>query len=183
MPPVFGSNCAGTITKWLKRTGDAVQKDEPLFKVSASGRDAEIRSTVAGTVRQIMAPEGTSAAVNSLIAIIDVVDALKSAVPPSSVPVPSVPATHEQSGAVVPLIKMRAVIARRMLESKRNSPHVHSVYKVDMTDIVRLREGKKAEFAQINGFKLTYMPFIASAAVSSLSMFPILNATVRIAPR
>ena len=162
MPPVFGSNCAGTITKWLKRTGDAVQKDEPLFKVSAGGRDAEIRSTVAGTVRQIMAPEGTSAAVNSLIAIIDVVDALKSAVPPSSVPVPSVPATHEQSGAVVPLIKMRAVIARRMLESKRNSPHVHSVYKVDMTDIVRLREGKKAEFAQINGFKLTYMPFIDS---------------------
>ena len=178
MPQVVKSNDSGTITKWLKKTGDAVQKDEPLLKVSADGLDAEIRSPVAGTVTQIMAPEGATAAVSSLIAIIDLTGALRSTVASSAAAVPSVPAPHGQSGAVVPLTKMRSVIARRMLESKRTSPHVHSVYKVDMTDIVSLRESKKIAFAQNKGFKLTYMPFIASAAVSALSKFPVLNASL-----
>jgi pyruvate/2-oxoglutarate dehydrogenase complex dihydrolipoamide acyltransferase (E2) component len=45
---------------------------------------------------------------------------------------------------VVPLTKMRAIIAQRMVESVRISPHVHTVYKVDMTRIARLREREKA---------------------------------------
>jgi len=65
-----------------------------------------------------------------------------------------------------------------MVESKRISPHVHSVYKVDMTGIVRLRERERAGFEQGNGVKLTYMPFIAVAAVEALRRFPILNASL-----
>ncbi len=79
---------------------------------------------------------------------------------------------------VVPLTKMRAIIAQRMVESKRTSPHVHSVYKVDMTRIARLREREKAGFEQRNGVKLTYMPFIAVAAVEALRRFPIVNASL-----
>ena len=73
---------------------------------------------------------------------------------------------------------MRAIIAQRMVESKRISPHVHSVYKVDMTRIVRLREREKAAFEQRNGVKLTYMPFIAAAAIEALRRFPIVNASL-----
>jgi len=76
------------------------------------------------------------------------------------------------SGKVVPLTKMRSIIAQRMLESKRISPHVHSVYKVDMTRIARLRERERAGFEQRHGVKLTYMPFIAAAAVDALRRFP-----------
>ncbi len=47
---------------------------------------------------------------------------------------------------MVPLTKMRSIIAQRMVESKRTSPHVHSVYKVDMTRVARLREREKAGF-------------------------------------
>jgi 2-oxoglutarate dehydrogenase E2 component (dihydrolipoamide succinyltransferase) len=79
---------------------------------------------------------------------------------------------------VVPLTKMRAIIAQRMVESKRISPHVHSVYKVDMTRIVRLRDREKAGFEQRHGVKLTYMPFIAVAAIEALRRFPIVNASL-----
>ena len=76
------------------------------------------------------------------------------------------------------MTKMRAIIAQRMVESVRTSPHVHTVYKVDMTRIVRLREREKAAFQQRNGFKLTYMPFIATAAIEALRRFPIVNASL-----
>jgi len=73
---------------------------------------------------------------------------------------------------------MRAIIAQRMVESVHTSPHVHSVYKVDMTRIARLREREKAGFEQRHGVKLTYMPFIAVAAVEALRRFPIVNASL-----
>jgi 2-oxoglutarate dehydrogenase E2 component (dihydrolipoamide succinyltransferase) len=77
-----------------------------------------------------------------------------------------------------PLTKMRAIIAQRMVESVQISPHVHIVYKVDMTRIVRLREQEKASFEQRHGVKLTYMPFIATAAIDALGKFPIVNASM-----
>ena len=81
-------------------------------------------------------------------------------------------------GEVVPLTRMRAIIAQRMVESKRISPHVYTVYKIDMTRIVRLRERERAGFEQRHGVKLTYMPFIATAAVAALRKFPIVNASL-----
>jgi 2-oxoglutarate dehydrogenase E2 component (dihydrolipoamide succinyltransferase) len=73
---------------------------------------------------------------------------------------------------------MRAIIAQRMVESVRISPQAHTVYKVDMTRIVRLREREKARFEQQYGVKLTFMPFIATAVVEALGKFPILNASL-----
>jgi 2-oxoglutarate dehydrogenase E2 component (dihydrolipoamide succinyltransferase) len=76
------------------------------------------------------------------------------------------------------MTKMRSIIARRMVESKQTSPHVHSVFKVDMTRIVRLREREKSKYEQRNGVKLTYMPFITRAAIVALRKHPIVNATI-----
>jgi 2-oxoglutarate dehydrogenase E2 component (dihydrolipoamide succinyltransferase) len=78
-----------------------------------------------------------------------------------------------------PLTKMRAIIAQRMIESKQISAHAHTVYKVDMTRVARLRQHEKARFEQQHGVKLTYMPFIAAAAAQALSKFPILNASLK----
>jgi 2-oxoglutarate dehydrogenase E2 component (dihydrolipoamide succinyltransferase) len=78
----------------------------------------------------------------------------------------------------VPLTRMRAIIAERMVESVRTSPHVYTVYKIDMTRIVHLREQHRAAFEQRHGIKLTYMPFIAAAAVAALRRFPIVNASL-----
>jgi 2-oxoglutarate dehydrogenase E2 component (dihydrolipoamide succinyltransferase) len=82
-------------------------------------------------------------------------------------------------GTVVPLSRMRAIIAERMVESVAISPHVYSVYKVDMTRIARLREREKGRFEQKHGVKLTYMPFIAAAATEALRRYPIVNSSLK----
>jgi len=78
----------------------------------------------------------------------------------------------------VPLTRMRTIIAERMLESVRVSPHVYTVYKVDMTRIARMREQRKANFDHRHHVKLTFMPFIAAAAVAALRRCPIVNASL-----
>ena len=85
----------------------------------------------------------------------------------------------QQLGELVPMTKMRSIIAKRMVESKQTSPHVHTVFKVDMTRIVRLREKEKNKYEQRNGVKLTYMPFIARAAISALRKHPVVNAAIQ----
>ncbi len=93
-------------------------------------------------------------------------------------PVQEAAAPHVVPADPVPLTRMRAIIADRMVESVRTSPHVYSVYKVDMTRIVRLREQHRVGFDQRHGVKLTFMPFIAAAAVGALRRFPIVNASL-----
>ena len=66
-----------------------------------------------------------------------------------------------------------------MVESKRTAAHVHTVFKVDMTRIVKLREREKNKYEQRNGVKLTYMPFITRAAVAALRKHPIVNAATQ----
>jgi 2-oxoglutarate dehydrogenase E2 component (dihydrolipoamide succinyltransferase) len=82
-------------------------------------------------------------------------------------------------GELVPMSKMRAIIAKRMVESKATSPHVHTVFKVDMTRIVKIREKEKGKYEQRNGVKLTYMPFITRAAVHALRKHPVVNAFIQ----
>jgi 2-oxoglutarate dehydrogenase E2 component (dihydrolipoamide succinyltransferase) len=86
--------------------------------------------------------------------------------------------TPRSSNALVPLSKMRTIIARRMVESAQQSPHVHTVFKVDMSSIVALREREKAKYEQRNGVRLTYMPFIGSAVIDALCKYPIINASM-----
>ena len=269
MPQMGESIFEGTITKWLKKIGDAVEKDESLFEISTDKVDAEIPSPVAGVLTEIKAAEGETVQINVVVAVIgsssaaDIPSAVRSTEPKeassftatsgaapaqlappqvvdparrlrssplvrriakennidlrlvpgsgsdgrinkediqsfiarggssgsgvsqaqsASSPVPKPKAEAPQPQAltadVVPLTKMRSIIAQRMVESKRTSPHVHSVYKVDMTRIARLREREKAGFEQRHGVKLTYMPFIAVAAVEALRRFPIVNASL-----
>lgn len=105
-------------------------------------------------------------------AAVDVPSAQKPAAPAKPAPPPPVP------GELVPMTRMRALIAERMAESMRIAPHVHTVYKIDMTRIVRLRERARGQFEQRHGVKLTFMPFIAAAAVQAIQQHPILNASL-----
>jgi 2-oxoglutarate dehydrogenase E2 component (dihydrolipoamide succinyltransferase) len=95
---------------------------------------------------------------------------------PSAAPVPA--AAGPQPGELVPLTRMRSIIAQRMVDSKRTSAHVHTVFKVDLTRIVKIREKEKAKYEQRNGVKLTYMPFITRAVVATLRKIPIVNASM-----
>jgi 2-oxoglutarate dehydrogenase E2 component (dihydrolipoamide succinyltransferase) len=65
-----------------------------------------------------------------------------------------------------------------MVESKRTSAHVYSVFEVDMTRIMALRQREKASFEQRTGTKLTVMPFFCRAAIEVMRNWPIVNASV-----
>jgi 2-oxoglutarate dehydrogenase E2 component (dihydrolipoamide succinyltransferase) len=81
-------------------------------------------------------------------------------------------------GKVAPMSRMRAIIGQRMVESLAISPHAHTVYRIDLTRIARLRDRERAAFEQHHGVKLTYMPFIAAAAIRALQKFPIVNSSL-----
>ena len=81
-------------------------------------------------------------------------------------------------GEIVPMSVMRKKIAEHMVMSKRTSAHVHGVFEVDMTRIVKLREKMKAQFEQATGNKLTFTPFFARAVVHGIRKWPIINSSV-----
>ncbi len=70
MPQMGESIFEGTITKWLKKPGDPVEKDEPLFEISTDKVDAEIPSPIAGVLSEIRFPEGATVQVNAVVAVL-----------------------------------------------------------------------------------------------------------------
>ncbi len=279
MPQMGESIFEGTITKWLKKPGDTVQQDEPLFEISTDKVDAEIPSPAAGVLSEIKVQAGTTVQINTVVAVIGVAGAAAPRLPslppqpaqpaaPAPVcrragyrnaiqqtrnpengsaprpwcasiarennldlrqvpgtgsagqnhqgrhsrlsgqgrrtspsrPRPNLPSLHPHrlrrpprpnqpprrlrqppwsaGDELVPLTRMRSIIAQRMVDSKRTSAHVHTVFKIDMSRIVRIREKEKSKYEQRNGVKLTYMPFISRAVIATLRKMPIVNASM-----
>jgi pyruvate dehydrogenase E2 component (dihydrolipoamide acetyltransferase) len=71
MPQMGESIFEGTITKWLKKPGDKVERDEPLFEISTDKVDAEIPSPTAGVLKEIKVKEGQTVPINTVVATID----------------------------------------------------------------------------------------------------------------
>jgi pyruvate dehydrogenase E2 component (dihydrolipoamide acetyltransferase) len=294
MPQMGESIFEGTITKWLKKTGDKVQRDEPLFEISTDKVDAEIPAPASGVLREIKVKEGTTVQVNSVVAVIGGAGAPSQAAPAKQAPAqaqqqaapqPAAPQPQQPQHEVIgfpaqergdggerlrssPLVRrmarennidltrvpgtglggriskhdienfiqqhgaagqagspqavtappqqprpaapqppaqaaavptprpvtptplpamagrletmspMRKKIAERMVESKRTSAHVHSIFKVDMTRIARFREKNRKAWEARNGVKLTYMPFIAKAMLHGIRVKPVVNSSV-----
>ncbi len=314
MPQMGESIFEGTLTKWLKKVGDRVVQDEPLFEISTDKVDSEIPAPASGILSQILVPEGKTVQINTVLAIINGDEAAETApaiaapqasavqeiheeaatkqaeVPtvaapqPEEVPVtpapsaePSKPVTEPQgirvqdirtsplvrrlarensinlaeirgtglegritrddvlnylaqrssSGEtpiarphaapttrmekpdetggeplmpaepqlpappsqadvsrvpgdteVVPMTPMRKAIAEHMVLSKKTSAHVNTVFEVDMSSVVLLRENEKVKFQQREGIPLTFTPFFAKALVDNVREFPIFNSSV-----
>src|SRR5689334_21172849 len=70
MPQMGESIAEGTIVRWIKKVGDSVDRDEPLFEISTDKVDAEIPSPVAGVLTEIKVSEGETVAVNAVVATI-----------------------------------------------------------------------------------------------------------------
>lgn len=334
MPQMGESIAEGTITKWLKKVGDRVERDEPLFEISTDKVDAEIPSPAAGTLTEILFNEGDTVEVNKTVAVLDggaagsapaapaqtesaapaqpelqpepqpeqkpaetaapapppaapapqpaaqarpaessaaqqpkssgrqatssATTAESSAQQDSSSAKPQTPAGNGSSATATaeelrrtkssPLVRkiaeehgvdiaklegtgmsgrvtkndilsfiesgapaaparvattagasmqpaptplkpaegdrveqmsvMRKKISEHMVQSRRTSAHVTTVYEIDMTRIAKLREKHKDEFYERTGTKLTFMPFIFQAVTNALRKFPIFNAQV-----
>ena len=71
MPQMGESIFEGTITKWLKKPGDKVERDEPLFEISTDKVDAEIPAPAAGVLKEIKVNEGQTVPMQTVVAVID----------------------------------------------------------------------------------------------------------------
>src|SRR5437764_1189360 len=92
MPQMGESIFEGTITKWLKKPGEKVQRDEPLFEISTDKVDAEIPAPASGVLREIKVQEGATVQVNSVVAVIGGAGAsTQQAAPPKPAPVQQAP--------------------------------------------------------------------------------------------
>lgn len=310
MPQMGESIFEGTLTKWLKKPGEKVQRDEPLFEISTDKVDAEIPAPASGVLKEVKIKEGTTVQVNTIVGVIDADGAgagasAQAAAPeptkappapsatstdgpsrpaqtaqpsaspspagtdetetaptapaqssnvteisrsegerlrssplvrkiakdnnvdlqqvsgsgmsgritkddildfiakhpagtparPASAGVAQMPSAQPQqpaqaaaapapplpapvAGELVPMSKIRSITAQRMVESKHTSAHVHTVFKVDMTRIVKIRERERGKFEARNGVKLTYMPFISRAVIAGIKQMPVVNSSV-----
>jgi pyruvate dehydrogenase E2 component (dihydrolipoamide acetyltransferase) len=92
MPQMGESIFEGTITKWLKKPGDKVERDEPLFEISTDKVDAEIPSPSAGVLKEIKIPEGQTVPIQTIVAVIDgggAATAAPTPAPPAAKPAPA----------------------------------------------------------------------------------------------
>src|SRR5271168_2607935 len=295
MPELGESVTEGTVTRWLKKVGDAVDVDEPLVEVSTDKVDTEIPSPVAGTLISITAEEDVTVSVGGELARIGTgattvtpkpapepqapparqpeaapeprrEPAAKPAPPPQPEPAPPPQATPEPTPRpeaepaptafatgtpyVTPLVRklaaennidlnelsgtgvggrirkqdvlsaaqqkeearkaptpapaahapkpsapapapamahlrgttqkasrIRQITANKTRESLQATAQLTQTHEVDMTRIVALREKAKAAFAEREGVNLTYLPFIARAAIDALKIHPNINAS------
>jgi pyruvate dehydrogenase E2 component (dihydrolipoyllysine-residue acetyltransferase) len=330
MPQMGESIAEGTITKWLKKVGDRVERDEPLFEISTDKVDAEIPSPAAGTLTEVRFQEGDTVEINTTVAVLDggaagaaepakaegspttaapatptepaekpapptppAQSPTETPAPPSAKPdaapaqaakettspkpeqpakgaaetgqrdaspraeqpkqpadnghsatasaedlrrtkssplvrkiaqehgvdiaklegtglsgrvtkndilsfiesaapqrttAPASPAAQEvhapspikpaEGDRVEQMTVMRKKISEHMVQSRRTSAHVTTVYEIDMTRIAKLRDQHKDSFLEHTGTKLTFMPFIFQAVNNALRKFPIFNAQV-----
>src|SRR6202795_2527817 len=98
MPQMGESIFEGTITKWLKKAGDKIERDEPLFEISTDKVDAEIPSPSAGVLKEIKVGEGQTVPIQTVVGVIDA--AGSTAVAPA--PAPSGPAPVKPAAPAAP---------------------------------------------------------------------------------
>jgi pyruvate dehydrogenase E2 component (dihydrolipoamide acetyltransferase) len=89
MPQMGESIAEGTVSRWLKKVGDNVKRDEPLFEISTDKVDAEIPSPTAGILVEILIGEGQTVAIQTVVARLETDAAAAASAPPAP---PSAPA-------------------------------------------------------------------------------------------
>jgi 2-oxoglutarate dehydrogenase E2 component (dihydrolipoamide succinyltransferase) len=129
MPQMGESVTEGTIVRWMKKVGDKVDRDEPLFEISTDKVDAEIPSPAAGILSEIKAKEGDTVPVDSVVAIIR--SAAEAAAPPAPAAQPATPKAADMSTPTpVPAAKATESNAR-----DRTSPLVRQIAKEHGVDL------------------------------------------------
>src|SRR5437868_10759241 len=103
MPQMGESIAEGTIVRWIKKVGDRVERDEPLFEISTDKVDAEIPAPVAGILSEIRAKEGETVPVDTVVAVIGSAPSREATAPAVETPAAASAAPKSQAnGAVEP---------------------------------------------------------------------------------
>jgi pyruvate dehydrogenase E2 component (dihydrolipoamide acetyltransferase) len=170
MPQMGESIFEGTITKWLKKAGDKIERDEPLFEISTDKVDAEIPSPSAGVLKEIKVGEGQTVPIQTVVAVIEASDgasssapaaapakpaaataapppAAKSAAPAPSAPAPAAPQPAASSGEKVRSSPLVRKIARENNIDVSQVPGTGAGGRVSKSDILSAVQGGGAPTA------------------------------------
>lgn len=151
MPQMGESVAEGTVTKWLKKLGDKVERDEPLFEISTDKVDAEIPSPVAGFLAEILVGEGVTVEINTRVAVVSseppgaaasapAASAPAASAPAASAPAASAPAASAPPVAAAPALpslpdKPKGEMTAEELRRFRSSPLVRKIAEEHAVDI------------------------------------------------
>jgi 2-oxoglutarate dehydrogenase E2 component (dihydrolipoamide succinyltransferase) len=156
MPQMGESIAEGTIVRWIKKVGDQVDRDEPLFEISTDKVDAEIPSPAAGVLTDVKVKEGETVPVNSVVAIIGAADEARSAasasesaappaagapgrVPEAAVGQPEAPPAGGRSAGAQARVTEEAAPDKDELRRQRSSPLVRRIAREHNVDIGRIQ--------------------------------------------
>jgi pyruvate dehydrogenase E2 component (dihydrolipoamide acetyltransferase) len=137
MPQMGESIAEGTVSRWLKKVGDSVKRDEPIFEISTDKVDAEIPSPSAGVLMEIIVGEGQTVAVNTVVARLETDAAAAAAAPAPSAPAPvaevvvtSAPASAPVAASAAPAAPVAPSAPAGSLEERlrtKSSPLVRKI--------------------------------------------------------
>ena len=127
MPQMGESIVEGTITKWLKKPGDKVQRDEPLFEISTDKVDAEIPAPASGILREIKVSEGTTVGINTVVGTIATDGEAAAAPAKPAAPPPKEEKREEKKAAPAPPPAAAPAATHEEDEEARSSPLVRKI--------------------------------------------------------
>src|SRR5271170_5335096 len=138
MPQMGESIFEGTITKWLKKAGDKIERDEPLFEISTDKVDAEIPSPSAGVLKEIKVGEGQTVPIQTVVAVIEASDGASSSAPAAAPAKPGAatpaPPLAAKSAAPAPAAQQQQTPASSG-EKVRSSPLVRKIARENNIDV------------------------------------------------
>ncbi|MBI3180269.1 MAG: 2-oxo acid dehydrogenase subunit E2 [Deltaproteobacteria bacterium] len=142
MPQMGESIAEGTVTQWLKKVGDKVQRDEPLFEISTDKVDAEIPSPAAGVLLEIKVQPGATVPINTVVAVIGQegeAAATASTAKPSAAPAPApIPAAQPAPARAPAPLAGGQVMSLDERRRTRSSPVVRKIAREHGIDITEL---------------------------------------------
>jgi 2-oxoglutarate dehydrogenase E2 component (dihydrolipoamide succinyltransferase) len=156
-------------------SGDGSPYVTPLVRKLAAEHSVDLAGlTGTGVGGRIRKQDVLAAAEQAQQAAAQPAPAAAAPAPPSA----AAPAASALRGKTEKMSRLRATIARRMVESLQVSAQLTTIVEVDVTAIARLRQRAKAGFEAREGVKLSFLPFFAKAAVEALKAHPNVNATI-----
>jgi pyruvate dehydrogenase E2 component (dihydrolipoamide acetyltransferase) len=143
MPQMGESIFEGTITKWLKKAGDKIERDEPLFEISTDKVDAEIPSPSAGVLKEIKVGEGQTVPIQTVVAIIEASDGASSSAPAAApakpeAAKPAAPPPAANSAAPAPSAPASPAPQPASGERVRSSPLVRKIARENNIDVSQI---------------------------------------------
>ncbi|WIM06476.1 MAG: 2-oxoglutarate dehydrogenase complex dihydrolipoyllysine-residue succinyltransferase [Candidatus Nitricoxidivorans perseverans] len=195
VPQLSESVAEATLVRWNRHVGEAVARDENLIDVETDKVVLELPAPAAGVLAEVLRGNGDTVVAGEVIARIDTEAAAAAPSPAVVEPPPAVepaaatplaepsavPAEAIADGRPeqrVPMSRLRARIAERLVRSKNENAILTTFNEVNMAAVIELRKKYAEKFEKEHGVKLGFMSFFVRAVTHALKRFPVLNASV-----